>query len=166
MCHKDECVFHFLCHTYTNQRLPHKITALTNAKDHERLALLKEVAGTKVYEQRRTESLRIMADTDSKRSKIAELLEYIETRLTELEEEKEELKEFQEKDKERRCLEFALYQRELEEVGAALEEIEEERRGEVHSANVRREQFNDREKQVQVSTPGTLTGPFQPHTVL
>ncbi|KAI0743763.1 structural maintenance of chromosome protein 3 [Daedaleopsis nitida] len=126
-----------------------RITALTNAKDHERLALLKEVAGTKVYEQRRAESLRIMADTDSKRSKIAELLEYIDTRLTELEEEKEELKEFQEKDKERRCLEYALYQRELEDVGAALEEIEEERRGEVHSANMRREQFNDREKQVQ-----------------
>ncbi|RDX44908.1 structural maintenance of chromosome protein 3 [Lentinus brumalis] len=126
-----------------------RITALTNAKDHERLALLKEVAGTKVYEQRRAESLRIMADTDSKRTKIADLLEFIDTRLTELEEEKEELKEFQEKDKERRCLEYALYQRELEDVGAALEEIEEERRGEVHSTNVRREQFNDREKQVQ-----------------
>lgn len=40
-----------------------QITSLTNAKDHERLALLKEVAGTKVYEQRRTESLKIMAET-------------------------------------------------------------------------------------------------------
>ena len=127
-----------------------QITALTNAKDHERLALLKEVAGTKVYEQRRTESLRIMAETDAKRSKIDELLEYIENRLTELEDEKEELKEFQDKDKERRCLEYALYQRELEEVTEALEEIEEERRGEVHNANVRREQYNDREKQMQV----------------
>ncbi|KAL4254273.1 SMC family protein [Abortiporus biennis] len=126
-----------------------RITALTNAKDHERLALLKEVAGTKVYEQRRAESLRIMAETDAKRDKIGELLEYIDSRLTELEEEKEELKEFQEKDKERRCLEYAVYQRELEEVGEALEEIEEDRRGEVHNANVRREQFNDREKQVQ-----------------
>ena len=66
-----------------------QITALTNAKDHERLALLKEVAGTKVYEQRRAESLRIMAETDSKRAKIGELLDYIDTRLTELEEEKE-----------------------------------------------------------------------------
>ncbi|KAH9913356.1 hypothetical protein B0H21DRAFT_896218 [Amylocystis lapponica] len=126
-----------------------RITALTNAKDHERLALLKEVAGTKVYEQRRSESLRIMSETDAKRDKINELLDYIDSRLTELEEEKEELKEFQDKDKERRCLEYALYQRELEEVGAALEEIEEERRGEVHTANVRREQFNDREKQAQ-----------------
>ncbi|KAM5531084.1 hypothetical protein V8D89_015249 [Ganoderma adspersum] len=126
-----------------------RITALTNAKDHERLALLKEVAGTKVYEQRRTESLRIMAETDSKRAKIGELLDYIDTRLTELEEEKEELKEFQEKDKERRCLEYAMHQHDLEEVGAALEEIEEERRGELHSANIRREQYTDREKQVQ-----------------
>ena len=123
---------------------------MTNAKDHERLALLKEVAGTKVYEQRRTESLRIMAETDAKRDKINDLLDYIDTRLTELEEEKEELKEFQEKDKERRCLEYAVYQRELEEVAAALEEIEEERRGEVHNANVRREQYNDRAKQVAV----------------
>ncbi|TFY79932.1 hypothetical protein EWM64_g4080, partial [Hericium alpestre] len=126
-----------------------RITALTNAKDHERLALLKEVAGTKVYEQRRAESLRIMSDTDSKRSKIGELLEYIDTRLNELEEEKEELKEFQEKDKDRRCLEYALYQRELEEVGEALEEIEEERRNEVHGSNLRREQYSDREQQIQ-----------------
>ena len=62
-----------------------QITALTNAKDHERLALLKEVAGTKVYEQRRTESLRIMEDTSSKRLKINELLDYIDGSLKELE---------------------------------------------------------------------------------
>ena len=93
-----------------------------------------------------------MAETDSKRGKIDELLQYIATRLEELEEEKEELKEFQEKDKERRCLEYAVYSRELEEVTETLEEIEEERRAEVHSSNVRREQYNDREKQAQVST--------------
>jgi len=91
-----------------------------------------------------------MADTDAKRGKINELLDYIETRLQELEEEKEELKEFQEKDKERRCLEYALYQRELEEVGEALIEIEEDRRTDVHGANVRREKYNEREKEIQV----------------
>ncbi|KAI9463542.1 structural maintenance of chromosome protein 3 [Lactarius psammicola] len=126
-----------------------RITTLTNAKDHERLALLKEVAGTKVYEQRRAESLRIMAETEGKKSKIVELLDFIETRLGELEEEKEELKEFQDKDKEKRCLEYALYQRELEEVAEALEEIEEERKRELHGANQRREQFSDREQQIQ-----------------
>ena len=61
--------------------------------------------------------------SDSKRTKINELLQYIEDRLGELEEEKEELKEFQEKDKERRCLEYALYWREVEEVGEALDEV-------------------------------------------
>ncbi|KAF9524116.1 structural maintenance of chromosome protein 3 [Crepidotus variabilis] len=127
-----------------------RITALTNAKDHERLALLKEVAGTKVYEQRRTESLKIMADTDAKRGKINELLEYIESRLQELEEEKEELKEFQEKDKERRCLEYALYQRELEDVGETLDQLEEDRRSDIHGSNVRREKYTEREKQIQI----------------
>lgn len=91
-----------------------------------------------------------MAETYAKRTKINELIDYIDSRLTELEEEKEELREFQDKDKERRCLEYALYQRELEEVGEALEEIDEERRGEVHGANVRREQFDTREKEIQV----------------
>ncbi|KAK7035420.1 Structural maintenance of chromosomes protein 3 [Paramarasmius palmivorus] len=125
-----------------------RITALTNAKDHERLALLKQVAGTKVYETRRTESLKIMHETNTKRAKINELLTYIDSRLSELESEKEELKAFQEKDKERRCLEYALYQRELIEVGEALEEIEEDRKQEVHSSNVRREKFNVRETEI------------------
>jgi structural maintenance of chromosome 3 (chondroitin sulfate proteoglycan 6) len=40
-----------------------QITSLTNAKDHERLALLKEVAGTKVYENRRSESEKIIEET-------------------------------------------------------------------------------------------------------
>ena len=46
-----------------------------------------------------------MADTDSKRTKIAKPLGFIDTRLTELEEDKEELKDFLEK--ERRCLELS-----------------------------------------------------------
>ncbi|KAH7098435.1 RecF/RecN/SMC protein [Auriculariales sp. MPI-PUGE-AT-0066] len=105
-----------------------RITALTNAKDHERLALLKEVAGTKVYESKRTESIKIMEETDAKRTKITELLDYIEERLTELESEKTELAEFNKADKERRCLEYALHQRELTDVGEALDAVEDERR--------------------------------------
>ena len=139
-----------------------RITALTNAKDHERLALLKEVAGTKVYEQRRAESLRIMSETDAKRNKIAELLEYIENRLTELEEEKEELKEFQEKDKERRCLEYAMYQGELGDVTHALETIEESRKQELHEANMKQDIYNNREKEIQVCSSAVLVIPSPP----
>jgi hypothetical protein len=91
-----------------------------------------------------------MDETEAKRDTISERLEYIENQLNELEEEKEELKEFQEKDKERRCLEYALYSRELEEVTETLAEIEEERKNEVHNANTRRLKFNEREKEIQV----------------
>ncbi|KAG8894288.1 Structural maintenance of chromosomes protein 3, partial [Tulasnella sp. 403] len=126
-----------------------RITSLTNAKDYERLALLKEVAGTKVYEQRRSESLRVMEETKAKQAKIAEVLLYIQERLDELEAEKEELKEFQEKDKERRCLEYSLYQAELSEISQALEEIEDERRQEVMNAEQRRKEFGQREKQIE-----------------
>lgn len=40
-----------------------RITALTNARDVDRLQLLKEVAGTRVYEEHREESLKIMRET-------------------------------------------------------------------------------------------------------
>ncbi|KAJ1676167.1 Structural maintenance of chromosomes protein 3, partial [Spiromyces aspiralis] len=79
-----------------------RVTTLTHAKDGERLALLKEVAGTRVYETRRRESLKIMEETDLKKKKIKELLEFIMERLSELETEKQELQEFQELDSDRR----------------------------------------------------------------
>ena len=66
-----------------------KVNILTLMKDEERLNLLKEVAGTKVYEERRKESLEIIKDTNSKREKIEEVVNYIDERLGELEEEKE-----------------------------------------------------------------------------
>jgi structural maintenance of chromosome 3 (chondroitin sulfate proteoglycan 6) len=40
-----------------------QVTTLTNAKDADRLQLLKEVAGTKIYEQRRSESTRLIAES-------------------------------------------------------------------------------------------------------
>ena len=106
---------------------------------------------------------------DAKRAKIKELLTYIEERLEELEEEKEELKEFQEKDKERRCLEYALYQRELSDVGQQLEEvcisakpalpmlahsyvieIESNRKEEMNDSNKKRAEYTAREKKTEV----------------
>ena len=72
-----------------------RITALTNAQDAERLELLKEVAGTRVYEDHRQESLKILEETGAKQAKINELLGFIDERLVELAEEKEELQKFQ-----------------------------------------------------------------------
>jgi structural maintenance of chromosome 3 (chondroitin sulfate proteoglycan 6) len=104
-----------------------RITALTNSKDQERLQLLKEVAGTKVYEQRRQESQKIMQETSQKRTQIHELLEYIETRLEELEVEKTELDLFTAADKERRCLEYALYTKDQTDAIQQLDTLEQDR---------------------------------------
>lgn len=125
-----------------------RVTALTNMKDSERLNLLKEVAGTQVYEARRTESLKIMGDTNNKRSKIDELLDYIKERLAELEEEKEELRGFQDKDKERRCLEYAFYHREQEALAAALGEIDNFRQEGAEGTDGQREEFSKREREL------------------
>ena len=108
-----------------------RITALTNARDNERLELLKEVAGTRVYEEHRQESLRIMEETEGKRAKIVELLEYIAERLKELAEEKEELLRWQGLDKQKRACEFALYSREQNEAQEALDRLEEEYRSQL-----------------------------------
>ena len=57
--------------------------------------LLREVAGTRGYDERREESKGILKETEDKRDKIHEHLKTIEDRLATLEEEKDERKEYQ-----------------------------------------------------------------------
>lgn len=125
-----------------------RVTALTNMKESDRLNLLKEVAGTHVYETRRAESLKIMNETNSKREKIDELLEYIKERLSELEEEKEELRGFQEKDRERRCLEYAYHHREQMTIQSTLEDIDSARQDGLDNTDTNRSEFIDGEKAI------------------
>jgi structural maintenance of chromosome 3 (chondroitin sulfate proteoglycan 6) len=123
-----------------------RVTTLTNMKDSERLVLLKEVAGTQVYEARRAESLKIMNETNNKRAKIDELLDYINERLDELEEEKDELRNYQEQDRERRCLEYTIYSREQHEIANALDNLEGQRQTGVEDTDANREHFIQGEK--------------------
>lgn len=125
-----------------------RVTALTNMKDPERLTLLKEVAGTQVYEARRTESLKIMQETTNKRGKIDELLEYIKERLAELEEEKEELRDYQEKDKERRCLQYTIDHREQEAIADELDNLDEQRQTGADHTDDSSERFLKGEKEL------------------
>jgi structural maintenance of chromosome 3 (chondroitin sulfate proteoglycan 6) len=112
-----------------------RVTALTNMKESDRLNLLKEIAGTRVYEARRAESLKIMSDTGHKRAKIDELLTDVQARLAELEEEKEELRGYQTKEREKRCLEYAFYALEEARVKKLLDEIENLRQGGIESTD-------------------------------
>ncbi|KAK9828108.1 hypothetical protein WJX81_005196 [Elliptochloris bilobata] len=109
-----------------------KIMAMSTMKDNERLELLKEIGGTKVYEERRRESLKILHDTDSRRQRINEVVAALEERLKELEGERAELVKFQQVDKQRRSLEYTIYDTEITEARQALEKVdaEQEREGE------------------------------------
>uniref|UniRef100_A0A4W5PPS5 Structural maintenance of chromosomes protein 3 n=1 Tax=Hucho hucho TaxID=62062 RepID=A0A4W5PPS5_9TELE len=104
-----------------------KINQMATAPDSQRLKLLREVAGTRVYDERKEESISLMKETEGKREKINELLKYIEERLQTLEDEKEELAQYQKWDKMRRALEYTIYNQELNETRAKLDELSSKR---------------------------------------
>ncbi|TDH65313.1 hypothetical protein CCR75_006540 [Bremia lactucae] len=107
-----------------------KVNALAVMRERERLDLLKEVAGTKVYEDQRVKSLKILQETQSQRDKIQEVVRYIEERLAELEEEKEELKDYQQLDREQRALEYTMHEMELHKAREEIEALEKQRQHE------------------------------------
>ena len=98
-----------------------RITALTNAKDEERLALLKEIAGMTIYETHRAEAAKILSESDSRIAKIRELLSAITERYEELTKEQQQLTAIERADEERRALDYTLLSREQAEVQSALE---------------------------------------------
>lgn len=104
-----------------------KINQMATAPDSQRLKILREVAGTRIYDERKEESRILLRDTETKREKIMDLLKYIEERLQTLEGEKEELKEYQKWDKMRRALEFTIYNQELEDARKKQRELENRR---------------------------------------
>ena len=112
-----------------------KVNALCLMKDEQRLDLLKEVAGTTVYDQRRKSSVNILADTKQKREKIESVIEYIEKRLDELKDEKEELEEFRSLDRRKRALQYTLYDHELQSATRILETLDIEREKEVEETS-------------------------------
>ncbi|DBB00026.1 hypothetical protein WJX77_003476 [Trebouxia sp. C0004] len=111
-----------------------KIMAMTTMKDHERLDLLKEIGGTKVYEERREESLKVMKETEGRRKRIEEVVAQLEERLAELDEEREELAKYRQVDKERRSLEYTIYDKDLHETRTNLDKLESARQQEAEEA--------------------------------
>lgn len=104
-----------------------KVQDLCTMSDTERLTLLKEVAGTTVYDEKKAESLLKMEENANRIDKINEILTSIEERLSELQSEKDELTQYQSLDRQRRALEYTLYDKELRKARSQLDSIEHER---------------------------------------
>ncbi|KAI3967943.1 hypothetical protein MKX01_027126 [Papaver californicum] len=85
-----------------------KIAFLTLVKDSGRLDLLKEIGAP-----------------DNKRKQMNQVIQYLDGRLRELDEEKEELKKYQQIDKQRRSLEYAIYDKNLHDARQQLDAVEE-----------------------------------------
>lgn len=96
---------------------------MATAPDAHRLKLLREVAGTRTYDERREQSMSILQETEGKLEKIEEFLRIIEERLSTLEEEKEELKQYQHYDKVRRALEYRIHEIELDDNKRKLTDV-------------------------------------------
>jgi structural maintenance of chromosome 3 (chondroitin sulfate proteoglycan 6) len=113
---------------------------MATAPDAQRLQLLREVAGTKVYDEKKQESEAILTETgrrnhfqeeniyfciyiEERRKKIADLLKAIEERLLSLETEKEELKQYQKWDRSKRGLECAICTSECEDAKKRIDEV-------------------------------------------
>jgi structural maintenance of chromosome 3 (chondroitin sulfate proteoglycan 6) len=125
-----------------------KVNALCTMSDGERLQLLKEVAGTTVYDEKKEESLAKMEENAASIEKINETLEYMETKLEDLRGEKEELTQYQKLDKSRRAVEYTLYDKELRKAREALDEIEHSRNDEVDKLSQLDEEVRNMHEQI------------------
>jgi structural maintenance of chromosome 3 (chondroitin sulfate proteoglycan 6) len=103
-----------------------KIVSLVNMSEEDRYQLIKDVAGTKVYEARRNESEKILADTNLKQTQISESIDDLRKRLKELEAETKELKQFQDACAEKRCIEYCIFNNEMENAKESLQRLEED----------------------------------------
>jgi structural maintenance of chromosome 3 (chondroitin sulfate proteoglycan 6) len=106
------------------------------------LKILKEVAGSNVYDEKKEESRLILKETEDKHQNIIDLLKAIEDRLAQLEVEKEELKEFQKWDKMKRSIEYTIHNKELENTQNKLNELQKIRNESSNQSNQHYEKLN------------------------
>lgn len=123
-----------------------KITALTNSKDSERLSLLKEVSGAKVFEAKLKESTKEMAHSNLKMDRIDESMEKLEEKLSDLQLESNDLKEYQQLEKKRKIYEFNLFDRELSSLSTQIQEYDEEYESVISSSHKDILELEKREK--------------------
>ncbi|KAF3989383.1 hypothetical protein FT663_02747 [Candidozyma haemuli var. vulneris] len=123
-----------------------RITSITNSRDSERLNLLKDVSGAKVFETKLKESSREMSNSDLKMQRIIEAMERLDNKLADLAIESNDLKDFQSFESNRKVLEFHLFDRELTNLNTQNETLEESYDALLHQTRKDLEDIEKREK--------------------
>ena len=101
-----------------------RIVEMAHMTDAKRLDLLKDIGGTKVYEERRRDSLEVLRECEGKRRGIQGLIDQLEKRLASLDEERDELAAYQVADRERRAVEYTILDREISAAKESLAALE------------------------------------------
>lgn len=120
-----------------------RIMEMAHMSDAKRLDLLKDIGGTKVYEERRKDSLEVLRECEGKRMSIRDLIEQLEARLSSLDEERDELAAYQVADRDRRAIEYTILDKEISSTKEALQKLENIRqKANDEMNNVTEEKFN------------------------
>lgn len=99
-----------------------KVAELATMSDVSRLRLLKEIAGTRTYDERREESIKLLLETETRKNKVDSVFDDIQKRIDILKDEQKEFKAFLNLDRRRRTLEFLLNEYEWEEASKGEQE--------------------------------------------
>ncbi|KAK2964809.1 putative Structural maintenance of chromosomes protein 3 [Blattamonas nauphoetae] len=102
-----------------------KIQDIASMNDAQRFQLIKEIAGTHVYEERRNQSKKLLDEDDRRLKSIDEQLVHLTSRLQELNIETQELREYEENDRRCRVLEGCIVEKELGDVKQKMENVDE-----------------------------------------
>ncbi|KAH8582501.1 SMC3 SMC type chromosomal ABC ATpase [Cryptosporidium sp. chipmunk genotype I] len=99
-----------------------KVAELATMSDASRLRLLKEIAGTRTYDERREESIKLLFETETRKIKVDSVFDDIQKRIEILKDEQKEFRDFLNLDRRKRTLEFLLNEYEWEEASKGEQE--------------------------------------------
>ena len=102
-----------------------KISMLATCSDKTRLDIVQDLAGSKVYDTKREESLKMFQACDVMFGETEELADQIAARQEELEKETENLEKLQKLELSKRSLEYLIFSKEIEDLNKKLKVIEE-----------------------------------------
>uniref|UniRef100_A0A914ZYE9 SMC hinge domain-containing protein n=1 Tax=Parascaris univalens TaxID=6257 RepID=A0A914ZYE9_PARUN len=104
-----------------------RINELATSSDATRLRILKEVAGSEMYDTQRMRNLKSLHEASMKGAKIEFLLSSIESRLKMLQKAREDAVEFRKWDRIKRSVEYFIYENHLKEHRKKLTKLDDER---------------------------------------